>query len=84
MPENNTGTSSLATPSPQVLKEGNDILRELQLILVNMGRDDRRKSPEFQEIMAQYKSLGAELHEARKRVSTETESRPATPIIRVR
>lgn len=55
-------------PTARDLQQSNDLLRELQLILGGMGKDDRRKSPEFQELMGIYKSLGGDLHEARKRV----------------
>lgn len=72
VPENPASpTPSPYAVSPRLLQEGTELLRHLQTILGNMGRDDRRKSPEFQRIMNQYKALGAGLHEARKQIISE-------------
>lgn len=58
-------------PSPGDLRDAETVLRSMQRILANMGRDQRRDSPEFKEIMAYYKHLGTNLHEIRKQVVAE-------------
>lgn len=75
-----TVEATLPPPSPQLLKEGQDTLHELQLILATMGKDNRRKSPEFMTLMAQYKQLGTKLHEARKRIPPPPPAPKSTPV----
>jgi len=49
-------------PSTIELADADENLRQLQIMLVTMGKDARRQTPEFQELLAQYKHLGANLH----------------------
>lgn len=58
--------------SSSLFEEGKALLLELQAILNHLGKDDRRRAPQFLHILARYKTLGARLHEARKQVSPVT------------
>jgi len=60
--------TAASPPSPVLLAESNGTLQTLQKMLAVMGRDERRKSDNFMYLMDQYKQLGTNLHQARKRV----------------
>lgn len=59
----------MASLSQSLFEEGKSILRELQTILNNLGKDERRKAPQFLHILGRYKTLGARLQEARNKVT---------------
>src|SRR6185436_20844247 len=63
-----TGNPPPTPPTPGLLEESNELLREMQKLLGAMGVDERRKTPQFERIMTKYKELGTNMHEARKRL----------------
>lgn len=63
-------------PPAHVLDTSEDVLKKLRGILNNMGQHGCQTSGEFQQILAMYKELGVNLHEARRRVEA---SKPAAP-----
>jgi hypothetical protein len=64
-------------PSAANIQEASEVLNVLQRILVKMSGNACRVKPEFQQFKEIYKSLGTEVHEAKKAVEVERRAKAA-------
>lgn len=62
-------------PGAAELHDAQEVLHNLQVMLMNLGKHRRQDTPEFQQLMGYYKQLGGNIHVVQRQLEQEQAAR---------